>query len=282
MVEYHDRIALKPIASFREFLGLCKIPANDKDFQPWEGFNPLFAELLKQYDIWLIIQWHRFEDGRVEVIGIKYIADATEEQVLEQFESYTRFLMMTKEQLDALTPLFNVPEDDRNYIADRFPVMPPDPASTKEFDLYQARLQVLAGMQPKAVAKMQEAFDTEDPVKRAAIESDAVAAYYAEMAHYWRSEEVTAWQRTNPIGAEWICEFASVMQKPVKDLHPVDHEIVLNWLKKGYNLLTEEELATAVYEVTGERMKPAAIKKRRERLGLTTERPTGPRPKSEQ
>ena len=45
MVEYHDRIALKPIASFREVLGLCKINGDNKDFEPWDGMLPLMVQL---------------------------------------------------------------------------------------------------------------------------------------------------------------------------------------------------------------------------------------------
>jgi len=102
------------------------------------------------------------------------------------------------------------------------------------------------------------------------------------MAHYWNSNAVKDWQRTNPIATEWIKEFARVFQKQRKELDPVDHDIVLNWLRRGYNLLTAEELSEAVFKATGKYMTPEAIKKRRERLELTTKRPPGPRPNSEQ
>jgi hypothetical protein len=282
LVEYRDRIALKPIAWHREILGLCKIEKDDKDFHPWEGMNPMFIELLKEGDIWVIFRWKLFENGEEQVINIQYMAQTTEAEVQESFESWVRFINMSKEELKALESFMEVPEDDRDYIADRFPEMPPDPTSTDEHDLYQARLKVLAGMQPKTVALIEEAYASEDPTQRANAEFEAVSAYYAEMARYWNSEEVKDWQRNNPIAAEWIKEFARVFDKPIKELDPVDHEIVLNWLHRGYNLLAADELSEAVYKATGKYMTPEAIKKRRDRLDLATKRPPGPRPNSEQ
>jgi hypothetical protein len=282
MVEYHDRITLKPVAAFREVVSLCKINGGDKDFEPWDGMHPMMIQLQKQGDIWLIIQWHIFEDGTEEVINLRSIAEATEVEVRERFDGFVRFLMMSKEKLRKLEKCFVVPEEERNYIADRFPEMPPDPSATDDYDLYQARLKVLAGMQPKTVSLIEEAYAADNPVQRENAEFEAVSAYYAEMAHYWNSEAVKAWQRSNPIAAEWIKEFARVFQKPRKELDAIDHEIVLNWLRRGYNFLTAEELSDAVFQATGKQMTPEALKKRRERLGLTTKRPPGPRPNSEQ
>jgi len=44
MVEYYDRIALKPVSAFREIFSLCKIPGGgDTEFQLWDGTNPLMV-----------------------------------------------------------------------------------------------------------------------------------------------------------------------------------------------------------------------------------------------
>lgn len=137
-------------------------------------------------------------------------------------------------------------------------------------------------MQPKTVALLVEAYATDDPGQRANSEFEAVSAYYAETAGYWKSDVFKDWQRNNPIAAEWMNEFSRVFHKPRKELDPVDHEIVLNWLRRGYNFLTAEELSDAVLKETGKQISPEAIKKRRERLGLVTKRPPGPRPNSEQ
>jgi hypothetical protein len=64
MVEYHDRIALRPIEWKREFVGLCKINTKDSDFEPWEGMNPAIVAVLGKSDVWIILQWERFENGR--------------------------------------------------------------------------------------------------------------------------------------------------------------------------------------------------------------------------
>lgn len=243
MVEYRDRIALRPIEWKREFVGLCKINAKDSDFEPWDGMNPSIVAVLEKSDVWIILQWERFENGREEVVSIQYLAEVAEEEVREKFNRFVSFLTMTKEDLLELDKCFEVQEEDRNYIPERFPEMPPDPSFTDEYDLYLARLKVLAGMQPKTVALIEEAYATDDPAQRANSEFEAVSAYYAEMAHYWKSEAVKAWQRSNPIGTEWIKEFARVFQKPRKELNAIDHEIVLNWLRRGYNFLTAEELS---------------------------------------
>jgi len=282
MIEYHDRIELKPIESSREFLGLCKISSSDKDFLPWEGMNPLFVALQKKGDIALIIQWKRFEDGSEEVENVHYIAEATDAEVQEAFDDAARFLKMSKEELEAIQKCFVPTEEDLRYIPERFPLERPDSTKTEGYDLYQARLKMLAGMQPKTVDLIEKAYAAQDPAHRADFEFEAVSAYYAEMAHYWNSDSVKAWQRSNPIATEWIKEFARVFEKPRKEINAVEHEIVLNWLRRGYNLLTAEELSEAIFQATGEYMKPEALKKRRERLGLTTKRPPGPRPNSEQ
>jgi hypothetical protein len=48
-----------------------------------------------------------------------------------------------------------------------------------------------------------------------------------------------------------------------------------------YNLLTAEKLSDAILVMTGQRLTPDTLKKRRERLGLTTKRKPGPRTKLE-
>jgi len=128
---------------------------------------------------------------------------------------------------------------------------------------------------------IQRAEATEDPNKRIRIEREAVQAFFAELAHHWTEDLILDWQKNNPVGSQWICEFARVAQQPKCELDPINHELVLNWIHRGYNLLTEGELSDIIQKSTGQRLKPGSLKKRRERLGLTTKRPPGPRPKSE-
>jgi len=46
------------------------------------------------------------EDGTEEVINIQYIAEATEAEVRVSFDSFMRFLTMTKKELEELQKMF--------------------------------------------------------------------------------------------------------------------------------------------------------------------------------
>ena len=91
-----------------------------------------------------------------------------------------------------------------------------------------------------------------------------------------------AWQRSNPVGTEWMREFGRVLEEPERRIDEINYELAFNWLRLKYNLLTAEELSDAIRERTGQRLMPGTLKKRRERLGLTTDRKPGPRPNPEQ
>jgi hypothetical protein len=77
------------------------------------------------------------------------------------------------------------------------------------------------------------------------------------------------------VGTAWLCEFSTVFQEAPRDLDPINQELALNWLRRKYNLLTAEELSDAILVATLQRLTPGALKKRRERLGLTTRRKPG-------
>jgi hypothetical protein len=184
-----------------------------------------------------------------------------------------------------LVQCFRAEEEDYDYIESRFPNYQSPPGDTTdldESDLYQARLKALAGLHPKTVDLMTRAEATEDPGERRKIERAAVEMFFVELAHFWTEDEVRAWLLKNPIGKEGMCEFARVFQEVEKQIDPIKHELVLNWLRRKYNLLTEEELSDAIYKATGQRLTPGAIKKKRERLALTSKRPHGPKPNTGQ
>ena len=140
----------------------------------------------------------------------------------------------------------------------------------------------MAGIHPNTTRLLTEALLTDDATERAALEKKAVQAYFADLAQIMPEEMVVKWQKSNPLNTEWLLEFARIYQEPGKELDPINHELALNWIRRGYNLLTEEELSDAILIATQQRVTPATIKKRRERLGLTTKRKPGPRPNSEQ
>jgi hypothetical protein len=286
LYECRDRITLVPVPSCREFFAYGKVKASEAIIDLEDGTTePFWADAPAEEEVWAVVQWARYEDGHQEKGSARYLRSppATEEDARRAMREMERFYATSKEDLLALSECFKATEEDYAYIESRYPnyqFPPSDAHAIQEYDVYQARLKVLAGLQPKTVALIKQADETKDPAKRRKIEREAVQAYFAELAHYWTEEEVLAWQRSNPVGTEWMCEFASVFQEPRREIEPIKHELALNWLRRKYNLLTAEELSDAVLVMTGQRLTPEALKKRRERLGLTTKRPPGPPPKA--
>jgi hypothetical protein len=229
-----------------------------------------------------VMQWHQFEDGRQVRGDICFMRpEYTEEDVRKRMEEMEDFKSMTREELLMMTRLFYATEEDYEYIDGQCPnyKSEPDPNATDEYDVYRARLKVMGELQPKTVALIKIANATKDPVKRQMVEREAVQSYFAELAHYLREDEILAWQRSNPVGTGWMCEFGEVMREPRRTISPVNHELALNWLRQKYNEMTEKQLSVSIFKRIFIWLTPGAIKKRRERLGLTSRRRPGPPPK---
>ena len=283
LIECRDHIQLVPVPAVRVFCGYGKMKASDFAHETDEGAPP-FADFCEpDEEIWVIVEWYRFEDGHEERGSTCYLrSPATEEDARKAMREMEGFRNQTRQELLDLTQCYEATEDDFKYIDDNYPNYqspPSDPHATDEYDVYHARLKVLAGLQPKTVELIKIADATQDPVKRQKVEREAVQSYFAELAHYWTEEEILAWQRSNPVGTGWLCEFGSVMHEPRKTIDPVNHELALNWLRRSYNLMTAEALSHSIFKKILIWLTPAALKKRRERLGLTTRRPPGPPPK---
>lgn len=229
--------------------------------------------------------WRRFDDGREEVQNIEVIGpDEAEADARKKYDSRNAFLNKSKEELLKLARLLKEPDEDLAYIENRFATVPapPERQATEDYDVYQARLKALAGVHPNTTRLLTEALLTDDAKERENLEKQAVQAFFADLAQKLSEEMVVEWQKSNPLNTEWLLEFARMYREPAKELDPINHELALNWIRRGYNLLTEEELSDAILVMTGQRLMPSTIKKRCERLGLTTKRQTGPRPNSEQ
>jgi hypothetical protein len=286
LAEHRDRIEITPTYWVREIVGLGRCSAHKFVEQQREDMRPFYSAMMGDKDVWVIATWRAYDDGREEEIRTEYLdGDSTEAEARESFEGAIEFQEKSKEELEELMGLFEATDDDRAYIEERFPDVklgPPDSRSTEDHDVYQARLKVLGGMLPKTVALIQKAEAAATPAEREKIEREAVQAYFADMAHHWTEDSVMQWQRTNPLGSEWMVEFARVFREPERDIDPINYELALNWVRQKYNLLTEGELSDAILVATGQRVMPGTLKKRRERLGLTTKRQPGPRPNSEQ
>ena len=52
-----------------------------------------------------------------------------------------------------------------------------------------------------------------------------------------------AWQRSNPLGTGWICEFGRVMREPSRQTDPINHDLALNWLRQKIQPSDPKELS---------------------------------------
>jgi hypothetical protein len=152
-------------------------------------------------------------------------------------------------------------------------------------ELRLARFQVLKSVMPQTAALVEKSEETGDTDEKNRLLLDAVTAFFAERGQYFSEEVFQVWQQTNPIPqrlfalvAKWQVRLTGKELKP----DPIDYELALNWnsnppgIDKPYNRMTAKELSEALFKVTGVRLSDDLVKKRRERLGLTTERPPGP------
>jgi hypothetical protein len=142
-----------------------------------------------------------------------------------------------------------------------------------------ARFKVLSSIIPKTVELAEKAEQTTDAKIRQQLEQESLEAYFAENAPVWPSGIFKAWQRLNPIGLkwmQWLYVWYSRQTKRRKGINAADYDLAFNWRWKRYYLLTAEQLKDEVLKATKQRFSAEAIKKRRERLGLTTQRPPGP------
>ena len=285
LIKCRDHFQLVPVPDVRTVFGYGKIKASKATCDPDDPNSEQFWDDLRQDDeVWAVMQWYEFADGHQEQGNINFIRpELPEEHVRKRMEEMQRFDSMTREDLLELSQCFDATEGDLAYIENKHPnyQTEPDPKDTDNYDVYHARLKVMEELQPKTVALLKIANCTKNPEKRKIAEREAVSSYFAELAHYFTNDEILAWQRSNPLGTSWMREHAEVFDKPRKTIDPVNHELALNWLCEKYNQQTEKQLSISIFKRVLQWLTPAAIKKRRERLGLTSKRPTGPPPKSD-
>ena len=291
LIECRDHFKLVAVPEVRVVYGYGKIKSSkatiDRDDPNSE---PFWDDLGPEEEVWAIMQWYQYEDGHEEPGDIIFARpERTEEEIRKRMERMKDSCSLTREQALGMLRCYDAPEEDHDYVEDNYPdyQFEPDPKATDEYDVYHARLKVMEELQPKTVALMKIANATKDPVKRQFVEREAVQSFFAELAaHYFTEDEIKAWQRSNPVGTGWMCEFGEVMREPRRQLDPINHDLALNWLRENYNRMTAKELSESIFSqvwkwlAPGFQMTADFIKKRRERLGLTTKRPPGPHPKS--
>jgi hypothetical protein len=286
LVECREHFQIVPVPAVKVMHGYGKIKASQAtmDYDDPKS-EPIWDDLGLDEEVWAVMEWYQFEDGNQVPGSMCFLRpECTEDQVKKRMEDLKRFSSLTREDLLQLTQIFEAKEEDFQYIEDRHPNYQdePDPSDTEKYDVYHARLKVMSDLQPKTVELIKIANATKDPVKRQIVEREAVQSYFAELAaHYFTEDEIKAWQRSNPIGTGWMCEFGAVMREPRRQLDPINHELALNWLRQNYNRMTAKELCNSIFArfwkwlVPGFQMTADFIKKRRERLGLTTKRKPG-------
>jgi len=289
LIECRDHFQLVPVPAVRTVHGYGKIKASKVTIDPDDpNSEQVWDDLGPDEDVWAVMQWFKYEDGYEERGDICFMRpECSEEDVQKRLEQMESFSSQTREELLALTQCFRAKEDDYQFIEDNYPnyQSEPDPKNTDEYDVYHARLKVMGELQPKTVELLRIANATKDPVKRGLVEREAVQSFFAELAHYLTEDEILAWQRSNPVGTGWMCEFGEVMREPRRQIDPVNHELALNWLRRCYNQMTAKDLSDSVFQrvfkwlAPGFKITADFIKKRRERLGLTTKRPSGPPPR---
>jgi hypothetical protein len=240
-------------------------------------------------EVWAVMEWYEYEDGNKEQGNISFIRpESPEEYVRKRMEQMQRFSSQTREEALELLQCYDASEDDEAFVENNYPnyQTEPDPSDTDNYDVYHARLKVMEELQPKTVALIKIANGIPDPEKRKIAEREAVQSFIAELVHYFTKEEIDAWQRSNPLGISWMRELASVFDQPRRQLDPINHELALNWLREKYNQQTSEQLSQSILQrvwrwlAPGFKMTADFIRKRRERLGLTTKRRNGPPPNS--
>lgn len=305
LFEYSGGLGLTPIGWFRDSAAYGKFKADKVGVgnEPDHAQYSKWKTMMGSNEIWVIVNWMVFDDDSETVEHAIYCGPETpQDDARKLFDALCNYLNSepadrgTKagvsnlaERLRQAAPgtklwvyrrdlddLDDEPEDRRAIIQNYSDQKTPE---TKE--LYQARLRALAGVQPKTAALIWQADQALDEAQRRGLERDAVEAFFAELGTYWPNDVVKEWQRHNPVGVKWLEEFVKLLKAPERILDPVNHEIVLNWLRRGYNLMTEKELSDAILKSTGQYVKPNTVKKKRQGLGLTA-RPAGPRPNSEQ
>lgn len=251
LIECRDHFQLVPVPAVRTVYGYGKIKASmaTMDFDDPKS-EPIWDDLGADDEVWAVMQWFRFEDGHEERGNISFLRpECSEERVRQSLEQMKAFADTTAEEALSVLQCYDASEEDHQFVEVNFPnyQSEPDPNSTGAYDVYHARLKVMGELQPKTVELLKIANLTKDPVKRKFVEREAVQCFFAELAHYLTEDEILAWQRSNPVGTGWMCEFGEVMGKPRRQLDPVNHELALNWLRRKYNEMTAKELSDSVF-----------------------------------
>jgi len=147
--------------------------------------------------------------------------------------------------------------------------------SCDEQDLTQARLKVMREQYPdtfEALAKL----ETVQPGARPEAMKAISHAYTVDLVRLHKPANLEV---VSPIKALPMTLLMRIVRacKAKSPFDPVDVEIAARWFAAGYDKMSLAEYTAAINAKTGAKLKPESMEKRRyKKLGLMTERPTGP------
>jgi hypothetical protein len=72
LVEFWDRLELRPFGWFRDCLGLARFKANELSFEPGDVDYEKWNEKMGDNEIWVVVNWKVFENEDDEVDRVIY------------------------------------------------------------------------------------------------------------------------------------------------------------------------------------------------------------------
>lgn len=188
-----------------------------------------------------------------------------------------RLWLLVKTEAAAQTKFKEVDAAKRAYDDQMRRLCAAQPKTPQQQDVDAAQLKVLAQVWPGSVKLMQRAQHEPDPVKRADLHLHAVVEYKAE------AFAMSGLLFDDAADEETRRRLSAALRRKRKDFNAVDYELALNWLQRRYCDMKRTDMADAIHRATGGRLRPDAIAKRAERLGLATTSKVkpGPRPRIE-
>src|SRR5512133_2445061 len=120
LVEYRDRLELAPVYWYRNILGLGRWKAKEVGPQPGSDMLPFFNAIMADKEIWVIVNWHRYEDGQEEPVNIEYLdPQATEAEARKAFARWESFLSLSGEELASLAACIDLGDEEEGEIQTR-------------------------------------------------------------------------------------------------------------------------------------------------------------------
>src|ERR1700679_3297830 len=88
LIECRDHIQLVPVPAVRKFYGYGRIKASKAITDPENpNAEPVWDDLDPNHDVWVVVQWYRYEDGHEEQGSFSYLRpECSEEEVRKSMQ----------------------------------------------------------------------------------------------------------------------------------------------------------------------------------------------------